>query len=286
MDDRKFSSSWSAQENYDLAVKLASLDPSRGAPDRIGTEVRRALVKPLIAGMGRQPVRDQFTEAFGDETFPRWAPVDPRYLEVIATLFNVDLDWLTGRSNTPAPYSRTPLALAARVPKSREPIVGLRSAALTRLGQFGILCLGAAFMCYSIIAGTVFMAARGDWAVWTGLLLIVLSALFLAGICYIARSLYRSARWALSPMHQLGNLTRSGLRLHLAEKLHEYLSAEPGLASGEIAAVLHGSLPVDEDLIARLCSPRTRTRKGILHAALSAAQYDHRSKRTPLFQDI
>lgn len=275
MDREKPSRRESAHGDHELAVKLRSLDPAQSSPDGLGREVRRLLVGPLKR-MGAQPVRDRASEAFGGGSPSRWTTVDHRYLEVIALLFGVDLDWLTGKSNTPAPYSEVPLALTARLPKSEEPIEKLRTAALSRLGALGLIFLLVAVMSCVIVAVTVNMAVTGKWEFWTGLWMIILSALIGANFVGIARLIIQPIRSALSPAQELEDMMQTGLRLHLAEKLYEYLSEKPELASGEIAAVLHGSTPVDEDLIARLCSWQTRNRKELLHDALSTAEWVRR----------
>ena len=62
----------SAPVDRGLAARLGSLDPARSAPDALGIEVRSLLVSPLRQGIGRQPVRDTFSEVFGDGSPSRW----------------------------------------------------------------------------------------------------------------------------------------------------------------------------------------------------------------------
>ena len=269
----------SAPADRVLAARLGSLNPGQSAPDALGIEVRSLLVSPLRKGIGRQPVRDTFSEVFGDGAPSRWTVVDPRYLEVIAVLFNVDLDWLTGASGTSTPYSGVPLAVATKVPRSGEPIAKLRRTALSGFCSAAGISLLPAFMSYLGIATTVTMAVEGTLEFWPGAGMISVSVL--AGACSFAlvHEAIRSRGSAFSADRQLEDVVQAGLRLRLAETLYEYLAEDPELSSGEIAAALHGSFSIDDDLLTRLCTPRTRRRNELLHAAFVTGERWKRSKK-------
>jgi len=134
-------------------------------------------------------------------------------------------------------------------------------------------------MSYLVIATTVTMAMKGTLEFWPGAGMISVSVL--AGFCSFAlvREAVRSRRSAFSADRRLEDVVQVGLRLRLAETLYEYLAEDPELSSGEIAAALHGSFPIDDDLLARLCTPRTRSRKELLNAALVAGERWKRSNK-------